>query len=523
MANWGIGIGSFADGFARGLQMRKLYDSARKEDAAEKAREEAVEFAKQQRESQLEEETNRIMGLGPHEPQAPGPLQAEPVAVAQPVNMSNPQTVAKPQVKGMIQSGNIDLTKRPVVKNQDGTISTVRSMSFNEDGKEILVPTVSDDGRILSEQEAIENYRRTGKHLGIFDSPEAATSYAQWLHNQQDAAYSKQPAPGNEASHPVAASGISDQRMTREQARKLAEERLGDPSDSMHQIIAQRMRDYYVKAGDLDMAEKWDRYAETREARRQMRHFGNALKAASVGNHEGFIKNIRPVLEDNYGKGFEIRNTTPVKTKDGTVTGYNFEILNTRTGEVTQNSMSIDDLYQVGLTMGSPEQGFNRWLASQQQREEARSKAAAEAGKIQMQTAKEIAVEREKSRLRDQEIGPLGKKIRDMRVAGIPDDVIQRVVTSETISDAYKKGASPQEAKRLIVQEMMGKYVDFRGNPTKTPQEISAMADEVVKSIYGDEAAQPAAPSPQEAAASPGPAARGLPILDQKTGKLIYR
>lgn len=436
MANWGIGIGSLADGFARGLQMRKLYDSARKEDAADKAREEAIAFANQQRESQLEEETNRIMGLGPHESQAPGPSQAEPVAVAQPVNMSNPQTA----------------------------------------------------------------------------TPASAAP----------ATPAEQPAP-QPAQQPVAASGISDQRLTREQARKLAEERLGDSSDSTHQIIAQRMRDYYVKAGDLDMAEKWDKYAETREARRQMRHFGNALKAASVGNHEGFIKNIRPVLEDNYGKGFEIRNTTPVKTKDGTVTGYNFEILNTRTGEATQNSMSIDDLYQVGLTMGSPEQGFSRWLASQQQREEARSKAAAEAGKIQMQTAKEIAVEREKSRLRDQEIGPLGKKIRDMRVAGIPDDVIQRVVTSETISDAYKKGASPQEAKRLIVQEMMGKYVDFRGNPTKTPQEISAMADEVVKSIYGDEAARPAAPAPQETAASPGPAARGLPILDQKTGKLIYR
>lgn len=99
---------------------------------------------------------------------------------------------------GMIEAGNIDLNSRPKVYNPDGSISTVRSIGVNIDDQEVLIPTVKKDpfhpfgGYIMSNDDAVKNYRATKQHLGKFSSPEVSDAYAGQLHEDQATKYNPQ-------------------------------------------------------------------------------------------------------------------------------------------------------------------------------------------------------------------------------------------------------------------------------------------------------------------------------------------
>ena len=80
--------------------------------------------------------------------------------------------------QGELEIGNVDLSRRGAVKNADGSISTIKSTVINENGRQVLIPTIDPEGREMAEEEAIERYLGTGEHLGKFDTPESAAAYA---------------------------------------------------------------------------------------------------------------------------------------------------------------------------------------------------------------------------------------------------------------------------------------------------------------------------------------------------------
>lgn len=99
-------------------------------------------------------------------------------------------TSSEQNAPGLVVPGNINIHRRPTVKNRDGSISTVRSASFeDEKGRNVLIPTVIEGRGVVPIDEAIKYYQQTGEHLGMFDTPDNADAYAQGLHEQQAREY----------------------------------------------------------------------------------------------------------------------------------------------------------------------------------------------------------------------------------------------------------------------------------------------------------------------------------------------
>lgn len=130
---------------------------------------------------------SEVPGLQSAPPIAPAPTAA-PAAAPKPA-------APKGDANGMIEKGSIDLTKRAVVKNKDGSVSAERSITITEGGVAVLIPTVV-GGKVVSDREAVAHYRKTGQHLGKFASVEQADKAAKEIHLQQEKRYAGGKKPG---------------------------------------------------------------------------------------------------------------------------------------------------------------------------------------------------------------------------------------------------------------------------------------------------------------------------------------
>lgn len=114
-------------------------------------------------------------------------------------------------IPGMVQKGNIDVNHRPQIHNDDGSMSSIYSMTIpiDKDGSPwpgdydkapsyALVPSIANgkfltpNGKIPNEDDrdaksaledaATQYYGKTREHLGIFKSADAADKYATATH-----------------------------------------------------------------------------------------------------------------------------------------------------------------------------------------------------------------------------------------------------------------------------------------------------------------------------------------------------
>lgn len=205
-------------------------------------------------------------------------------------------TMATPHPKGLVETGNLPIWDRPRVENDDGTYSSEYSFSREQDGKEVLVPTIvngqflTPDGKKPQEgspeekqmfDRAWQHYLQTGENLGKFDNAQDANAYSQILHNRGTA---PQQAP---VQHVAQLRGEAQKRApqgtgpaTAAQGHTVGNVHVGPP------IMAGRTPEYTKARNDLEAAKKTDNMAKLAMASHeavQQRNLAIALIRAMAG------------------------------------------------------------------------------------------------------------------------------------------------------------------------------------------------------------------------------------------------
>lgn len=211
--------------------------------------------------------------------------------------------------KGLVEPGNIDLTKRKVLDNGDGTISTESSITITEtgkDGKDIAVniPTVI-DGKRYSEKEAIDYYLRTGQHLGKFASIPEAEAAAQATHEEQGRRYGAAGgiAGGGGAGGPgAAASGIAPRgpAAERERAMKKRLEAAGAKGGISAAQQEQIDRLKAAQTGEMSRADIETELARTEDAIARLKRTNTGIdrsRGATISNLEKQRDALRAKLQ----------------------------------------------------------------------------------------------------------------------------------------------------------------------------------------------------------------------------------
>lgn len=156
------------------------------------------------------------------------------------------------QPKGLLEQGNLDLLHRPKHQNEDGSVSTVLSMGIENDNKQVLIPRINLLGQLMTEEEAVREFYRTGGHLGKFDTIKNANDYAEALHKQQAELYGNSKALANITDDQQMFVAVSKKGLDVSELTVAAQKKIHDTLTdaiqvytALHQWIPQNVLDLY--------------------------------------------------------------------------------------------------------------------------------------------------------------------------------------------------------------------------------------------------------------------------------------
>ncbi|MFP4901355.1 hypothetical protein ACLFKT_19815, partial [Paraburkholderia sp. BR14261] len=354
---------------------------------------------------------------------------------------------------------------------------------------------------------------------------------------------------------PVAAGGMGapPPQMTETQARALAEKKVPAVMDFFNKQGVPRIAQAYLAQGNAEKAQAWTDWAAKNESQKHLQTWAKMWRASQTGDVEAMGDHAMD-LYNEYEDGSTATSKEVVKDKDGNVTGFNVKLKNDETGEERSTFIGKDQMLNMGLSALSPPQMFEAAYKAQQTKDAAAAKAAEKVGEARLKLAGDLAVENarqsgrtalqtqkasdniardnnnaknEAANRQNKVADELSAKVGALRAAGYSDQQIRDALPRMLGANEFKRGFSPEETRRQLTIEM-SKDALFNAQPAEKKRKA---IDDAMNTIYGNGASDIGGSTSQGATGTTvnpfnggdNPAKKGLPYLDTKTNKVVYR
>ncbi|SEH89944.1 hypothetical protein [Paraburkholderia hospita] len=520
MAINGVGIGAFMQGIAQGMQLGRAYNQAKSEYDDKEVTKNAMADANASRQSQLEAESARLMGIG-NQPNA----QASPQAPLSPPDANGVQTA--PVDTSMPQA-----TQIPADAGAQATPPTVGGPI----AKAATMPPAPPSGPVAP-----------------------PTSLAPGETNMNEPAPPRSAAAEKMAQAPAAAGGLAPTIVppTKEEALAQAQKTVPSVMKIFREQGVPKIAEAYLANGDAAKAQAWTDWAEKEDTQQHMKTWAKAWRAAQMGDVEGAADHIFDLYK-GYSDGVTPMSKEVVKDNDGNVTGFNVKLKVDGSGEERSTFIGRDQLLEMGVSSLAPPQMFEMEYKNKQLKDKQAAEAALEAGKAKTKLASDLVLEKVKQggrvALEDAQQGnrvalaginsdnnikrdnnratndrttnsekvtnEISAKAEALQAAGYSQDFIRNALPSLLGAGEYKRATSPEEAKRLMFSERMKSDPTFASmEPSKQREVIDGDMNLVYGGKEGNQTGKASNPFAGGVGAAPGQ----RPMYDTKTGKVVMR
>ncbi|MHC4272031.1 MAG: hypothetical protein ACYST2_06955, partial [Planctomycetota bacterium] len=296
--------------------------------------------------------------------------------------------------------------------------------------------------------------------------------------------------------------------------------------------------DFYAKKGDVEKAEQWDKWASDRTQQKNFNDWAEAKKASDVGDWDKVANYVLKQYE-NIDDGVEVLSHSPKKDKKGNIVGYQVK-LKGDSGKEYEQTVDNDYFANVALPYLSAQNQFE--IHNQKNTAAniaaAKNKATAQEGDLEFNRALalegvkqqgRVDIETAKSTLRSNEAkAELDNQVSLMRQAGYSDDFLNKAIPSllglnigpGSTGSPYRKGPSPEEMAYAMLQERVKNDFKFRKLPIDEQKKIIATDIDSIMSIARQ--ASSGQNRPESNGLQVANNSKGQPVLDTKTGKVVY-